>query len=364
MISKSQFRNTLIEWYLQNMRSLPWRENKKPYQVWVSEIVLQQTRVNQGLDYYRRFMEAFPDIRALAAAQESEVLKLWQGLGYYSRARNMHETAKKIIDEHNGNFPDQACELLKLKGIGKYTAAAIASIAFNEAVAVVDGNVIRFIARHFGIKEAVDDTSTLNFITLKANELLDQNDPGTFNQAMMEFGALQCTPASPDCGNCVFNSSCKALSMRMVDELPLKLKKTKVTERFFNYLVIIDYQNDKPSFFLRKRKDGDIWKHLYDFPLIESSALLSTSELANHSVFNSFFSESKPQVKLIGKTYRHVLTHRIINAQFFKIIFDKAPAEAWPVDFIATANPENFALPRLIVNFLNDSDVLTQGKSL
>jgi len=364
MINKSQFRKTLIKWYLQNKRSLPWRDNNIPYQVWVSEIVLQQTRVNQGLDYYRRFLAAFPDIKTLAEATEADVLKQWQGLGYYSRARNMHEAAKKIFYEYNGIFPHQASELLKLKGIGKYTAAAIASIAFNEAVAVVDGNVIRFITRIFGIKEAVDETSTLKIITQKANELLEHNDPGTFNQAMMEFGALQCTPVNPDCGRCVFQYCCNAFSMQMVNELPLKLKKTKVSERFFNYLVFVDFHNNQPRFYLKKRKGGDIWKHLYDFPLIESSALLSASELANHPEFTALFCESKPQIHLAEKAYRHVLTHRIIHARFFIILPENGIPANWPVDYVATANPENFALPRLITNFLNENDVLNQDKMI
>ncbi|HYG16163.1 MAG TPA: A/G-specific adenine glycosylase, partial [Bacteroidia bacterium] len=259
--------NKIIEsWYALNKRDLPWRNTRDPYKIWLSEVILQQTRVNQGMPYYHKFIEKYPDIAAMAGAHEDEVLKLWQGLGYYSRARNMHQAAKMITYELNGKFPITYTDILKLKGVGSYTAAAIASIAGNEPVAVVDGNVYRVLARYFGIDTPIDSTEGRKTFLKLANELINTENPATYNQAVMEFGALQCKPQNPDCGVCPLKISCIALKQKRVDALPVKSKKTAVKARYFNYLFF-----EKPGFaHLQKRGQTDIWANLYEFPLAET----------------------------------------------------------------------------------------------
>ena len=232
------FSNRLVTWYLQNKRDLPWRQSINPYTVWLSEIILQQTRVDQGTAYFFKFIEQFPTVYNLANASEEEVLKLWQGLGYYSRARNLHSAANYIVNELNGKFPTTYSEILKLKGVGDYTASAIASICFNEPTAVVDGNVYRVLARYFGISTPINSTSGIKEFKKLAQELIVEDIPGTFNQAIMEFGACMCKPQNPDCFNCPLNDSCVALSNNTIAQLPVKINKTKVRKRYFNYLVI------------------------------------------------------------------------------------------------------------------------------
>ena len=253
------FSNQLVFWYLQNKRDLPWRKTQNPYHIWLSEIILQQTRVDQGLNYYYKFIQNYPTVASLAAATQEEVLKLWQGLGYYSRARNLHETAKIVCSEFNENFPSTYDELISLKGIGDYTASAIASICFDKPTAVVDGNVYRFLARYFNIATPINRSDGIKEFKKLAQELIDVEKPGTHNQAMMEFGARICKPVNPDCENCVFNSSCLGLIEKTVKALPVKLKKIKVRRRYFNYLVIETPNN---ATFLHKRTKG-IWKNLY-----------------------------------------------------------------------------------------------------
>jgi len=262
------FTNLLIQWYLREKRDLPWRKTSDPYPIWLSEIMLQQTRVVQGLPYFLRFIEAFPTVFKLAEAEEEKVLKLWQGLGYYSRARNLHATAKHIAFELNGKFPDTYKELLKLKGVGEYTAAAIASIAYGEPVPVVDGNVYRVLSRYFGVETDISSTSAKKEFFELADSLLPKENASVFNQAMMEFGALQCVPKNPDCQKCVFNGSCLALKIAKVDRLPVKLKKTKVVNRFFNYLIIKDVIGNSV---VQKRTGKGIWHNLYEFPLLETA---------------------------------------------------------------------------------------------
>ena len=233
-----EFSNSLIKWYLQNKRDLPWRNTVNPYPIWLSEIMLQQTRVAQGMPYFMAFMEAFPTVFDLANAEEEQVLKLWQGLGYYSRARNLHATAKYIATELKGDFPPNYNQLLQLKGVGEYTAAAIASFAYNEPVAVVDGNVFRVLSRYFNMDNDISDGKTKKEFQILAQELLPNDKAALFNQAIMEFGALQCVPKNPDCENCIFSNSCAALQHKKVNILPVKSKKTKVTNKFFNYLIL------------------------------------------------------------------------------------------------------------------------------
>ncbi len=264
------FSNSLTKWYLQNKRDLPWRNTQNPYFIWLSEIMLQQTRVAQGMPYFYTFTTAFPTVFDLANASEEQVLKLWQGLGYYSRARNLHKTAQFVAYELDGIFPNSYLELLKLKGVGEYTAAAIASFSYNENVPVVDGNVFRVLSRYFDIDSDITQLSTKKEFTALASELMlnhsqIETNAALFNQAIMEFGAMQCVPKNPNCSICIFNSSCMALQKKKVSQLPVKSKKIKVTTRYFNYIVFWD-KEEKTS--IKKRSEKGIWHNLYEFPLI------------------------------------------------------------------------------------------------
>lgn len=310
------FSSEIINWYLANKRDLPWRGTQNPYKIWLSEVMLQQTRVAQGLPYYYKFVDKYPTIVALANAPEDDILKLWQGLGYYSRARNMHAAAKMVVNEYNSEFPKSYTEILKLKGVGKYTAAAIASIAYKEPVAVVDGNVYRVLSRYFGISEPIDGGKGQKLFSDLANELLDRQQPDNFNQAMMEFGALYCTPKNPNCTACIFAATCKARIDGTVAQLPVKAKKTAVKKRYFNYLFF-----DKPqAAFLQKRPMGDIWANLYELPLLETDA-----EVANKSVLcelpdYKIYTQGQA-IKFLKKAFAitHKLSHRDIYATFWHI---------------------------------------------
>lgn len=265
------FSKILTHWYSNNKRDFPWRQTKDPFRIWLSEIILQQTQVKQGLPYYEAFVSTYSTVFELANANESDVLKLWQGLGYYSRARNLHATAKYIANECDGIFPNNYKDLLKLKGIGDYTASAISSICFNEVSAVVDGNVYRVLSRYFGIETPINSAKGIKEFKQLAQELIDKNKPAEFNQAIMEFGAIQCKPSNPDCSVCPFNSSCVALQKNMIGLLPIKLKANKVKKRYFNFLVFVS-TNRKTI--LEKREGKGIWQNLYQFPLIESDKSL------------------------------------------------------------------------------------------
>jgi A/G-specific adenine glycosylase len=277
-----EFSRPLLKWYRQNSRDLPWRRHADPYRVWLSEIILQQTRVDQGLPYYRRFIDAYPDVHALARASEEEILKLWQGLGYYSRARNLHATARHVANELDGVFPGSHAELVKLKGIGPYTAAAIASICFNEPRAVVDGNVFRVLARVFGVEADIASGTGKKEFSQLADELIDSRQPGDYNQAIMEFGATHCKPARPNCSDCFLAARCVALKEDKVKTLPVKSKKTRVRKRYFDYLVTLD---EEYRTLLTKRNSGDIWEGLYDFPMVEGSRPLTKAKLLNSTTF-------------------------------------------------------------------------------
>lgn len=314
----------LLDWYKLHKRDLPWRETQNPYKIWLSEIILQQTRVNQGLDYYYRFIERFPDIETLAEAEEQEVLKYWQGLGYYSRARNLHFTAKKIKNEYEGKFPTSYQEILSLKGIGEYTAAAIASFAYNLPYPAVDGNVFRVISRLFGIKEAIDTGKGKKQFTEIARQLMDNENPGLFNQAMMEFGALQCVPASPDCIICPLQEHCFAYSSGEVNNLPVKITRTKI-KTVYLYYFHIRFEN---KLYLKKRIGKGIWQNLFEFPAVESDIPLTFEELKQHKSFEKIFSLTNPSdFKLILKNQKHVLSHRILYADFFEVCIEKGNEE-------------------------------------
>ena len=311
------FSNRLIQWYLENKRDLPWRNTTNPYHIWLSEIILQQTRVAQGLPYYTKFIHAFPTVFDLAKASEEQVLKLWQGLGYYSRGRNLHKTAQIIAFEHNGTFPKTYTELLKLKGIGTYTAAAIASFSQKEVVPVVDGNVFRVLARYFDVETDISSASAKKEFTALANELIDSKQPDVFNQALMEFGALQCVPKSPNCSMCVFNDSCAALQKKKVDLLPVKLKKTKVTERFFNYLVLED---ESGRCVMQQRTAKGIWHNLYEFPLLESEKELNEKEVKEKISTTSFLTNELISLKPYDeKSVLHILSHQRLKIRFWEL---------------------------------------------
>ena len=308
---KGNFSKKLINWYLEGHRDLPWRRTKDPYRIWLSEVMLQQTRVAQGMPYYERFIQNFPTVQALAKAPQQKILREWQGLGYYSRARNLHACAKAVVLNHQGKFPPSYEELLRLPGIGNYTAAAIASIAFNKPVAVVDGNVFRVLSRVFGIHEEIGSALGKKIFIEKANELLDKKQPGLFNQALMEFGALHCTPRSPDCENCIFSSGCIARKAEMKHMLPVKAKKPKSKNRYFTYFVITQGK----TISLKKRGDGDIWNGLFDFYLIEQNRNISIEKIIENDPL--LYRLSK-HAEIGSDVYRsrHVLTHQNIHARF------------------------------------------------
>ena len=275
MTSLTDFGIRLLNWYTINKRILPWRSTSDPYAIWLSEIIMQQTQIKQGSSYYTHFITQFPTVFDLAQASEDEILKLWQGLGYYSRARNMHYTSIDIVNQYKGKFPENYAMLLKLKGIGEYTAAAIASIAFNQPYAVVDGNVFRVLSRIFGIYTPIDSTKGKKEFNTLANKLLNTNDSGSHNQALMEFGALHCTPKRPNCHDCIFSNDCVAHNLQHIDKLPVKKGKQKIQERYFNFIVI----SDNEYIYLNKRTKKDIWKNLYEFPIIEMSNKTEITDL-------------------------------------------------------------------------------------
>lgn len=338
---------TLIGWYHENKRELPWRDITDPYRIWISEIILQQTRVNQGMSYYLRFVERFPDAKSLAVVEEDEVLKYWQGLGYYSRARNLHKTAQIIAEKYKGVFPKNHPEILQLKGIGEYTAAAISSFAYNQPYAVVDGNVYRVLSRIFGVETPIDSTNGKKEFANLAEKILDRNEPGLHNQSIMEFGALQCVPVQPDCEHCLLKSVCEAYKLGLVDKLPVKATKTKVRERFFNYFYI-EYQD---KIFIQKRTEKDIWQNLFEFPLLESDRLLEANEIVDNELFASL---CNIEVSSVTPTFKHILSHQRIFARFFTVrIYEK---NIFLNNLIEIRKDEldNFAVSRLTSLFLEN----------
>jgi A/G-specific adenine glycosylase len=346
------FSEGLLSWYSHNKRDLPWRNTKDPYHIWLSEIILQQTQVNQGLRYYLRFTSRFRTVSELADANEDEVLKLWQGLGYYSRARNLLFTAKVIRTDYGGNFPRNYKEILALKGIGDYTAAAIASFAFNLPHAVVDGNVYRVLSRLFGIDLPIDSGEGKKRFQELASQLLNKKDPAAHNQAIMEFGSQYCRVSNPDCNNCVFSDKCAALASARVSLLPVKAKKISIRERHFNYLLLID---EKKKIILNRRSKSDIWKGLYEFPLIESSAALNKKELMLHEEMKQFC-EPEEAIQYVSEPYKHILSHQHLHARFY-VIRTKKNLKGTASVISSVSGLDNFAFPRLIEKFLQDCDL-------
>jgi len=355
---KNPVAESLVSWYSVNKRHLPWRETRDPYLIWLSEVILQQTRVNQGLEYYRRFVEAFPVVFDLAGAAETEVLKLWQGLGYYSRARNLHKTAKIIVGNHSGKFPETSSGLLKLPGIGNYTAAAIASICFDEAAPVVDGNVIRVVSRLFGIAENAQTPGGYKQIAHIMHELMEGFAPSLFNQAVMEFGALQCVPNSPACHQCSLQPQCFAFANGLVQQLPVKKSKPEVTVRYFNYLVITITKADGDCILLRKRTGKDIWHNLYDFPAVENSRELITDQDLTSSDAGNLLPTDFSILGISGR-YTHLLTHRRIIAKFFRIHISSEMAPMQNHYWVKVADLPGYPVPRLIDRYLHEHPVST-----
>lgn len=339
--------SNLLDWYDRTARELPWRESANPYRIWLSEIILQQTRVDQGLPYYERFVEEFPTVKHLANASEDAVLKLWEGLGYYSRARNLHFTAKYISGELNGEFPSEHKGLLALKGVGPYTAAAIGSIAFNLPVAAVDGNVYRVLARYFGIEESIDETPAKRAIAELAQQVLSTDKPGDHNQAMMELGALICLPKNADCASCPLQNSCVANRLGIQDQLPVRTKKVKVRDRFFYYTVYVN--GDEIA--VNRREEGDIWAGLYEFPLVESDKRLEESE-----ILEAIGVKRNWQVTEVSDEFKHILSHQRIYCRF--VVVKLTSMRDDKLTWLPKRELRSFAFPRLINRFLEKSDLV------
>ena len=337
------FSDEIINWYHQNKRDLPWRNTKDPYKIWLSEIILQQTRVAQGLSYFNKFISHYPTIKLLANAPEQEVLNLWQGLGYYSRARNLHFTARLITEKYNGIFPSDYKTILSLKGVGEYTAAAITSFAYGLSYPVIDGNVYRVLSRVFGVELPIDSTLGKKAFQQLATELIDVNCPADYNQAIMEFGALQCLPKSPSCENCPLHLSCYALKNNKISELPKKKKKIKQRNRYFNYLIIIEDE----CITLNKRTGKDIWVGLYDFPLLETK-----TRMEEFDAFNVAFKGLDLTFQKKSTELKHILTHQKIYAIFWHVSVKnkKKMAEKYVQPPLKELN--NYPVPKLIDNYL------------
>ncbi len=339
------FSKTLKRWYSINKRMLPWRQTQDPYFIWLSEIILQQTQVKQGLPYYQAFVAQYPTVFDLAKADESEVLKLWQGLGYYSRARNLHATSKYIVSAFNGEFPNNYKALLKLKGVGDYTASAIASICFNEATAVVDGNVYRVLSRYFGIDTPINSSKGVKEFKALAQELIDKEDPANFNQAIMEFGAVQCTPKNPDCRICPLNKGCIAFNKNRIAELPVKIKSAKAKKKHFNFLVFVS--KDQKTV-LEKREGKGIWQNLYQFPLVETDKNLDYNQFKTLVKNHTLLEDMPFELLLYNKDVMvHKLSHQHLHTKFWIVNVERLNGNAISVDKI-----HDFPVPIIIGNFI------------
>jgi len=341
------FTQTLTHWYSEYKRALPWRESQNPYYIWLSEIIMQQTQINQGLPYYKTFVTNFPTVFDLANANEMDVLKLWQGLGYYSRARNLHSTAKHIVDVFNGEFPGSYKELLKLKGIGDYTASAIASICYNEPTAVVDGNVYRVLSRHFGVDIPINSSQGIRRFKTLAQDLLPKDNIGDYNQAIMEFGAIQCKAKSPNCFICPINKTCLALQLNKVGELPVKNKKAKIRNRYFNFLVFIS--NDSKTILHQRIKKG-IWQNLYQFPLVETDESLLQEKFKKNKCVKSLIKGVEFNFSLFNeKEIVHKLSHQHLYIKFWIIKVSQLPQEGIDISKIKI-----LPVPIVLGNFINE----------
>lgn len=345
----------LKEWYSKEGRKLPWRETNDPYKIWISEVILQQTRISQGLDYYLRFIRRFPDIQSLAKADEKEVLKVWEGLGYYTRARNLQAAARQIESQHKGKFPVSYSDIINLKGIGPYTAAAISSIAYNYAEPAIDGNVKRVVSRYFGLEGNIKDQRSEKAIRKALMKIFDRKDPGIFNQAMMDLGAMICKPSTPLCTNCPISSSCYAYSCNRVSELPVSYRKIKTRIRYFNYYII----NANGSLYIRKRRENDIWKSLYEFILQEIPEENKEEDILNY-ISTRLLPGSEYSVNISRKKISHILSHQKIIARFIHIDI-RSNQEIPEISGYFTC-PKNeigdYPFPRLIEKYLENKPLV------
>lgn len=339
------FAEILIRWYTENKRQLPWRETKDPYRIWISEIILQQTRVAQGLEYFNRFMERFPDVKTLAEADEDEVMKYWQGLGYYSRARNLHTAAREVMRRFDGVFPQDYAGVLSLKGIGDYTAAAICSFAWQQPYAVVDGNVYRVLSRVFGMDIPIDSTAGRKEFAALAQELLSTDRPDIYNQAIMDFGAVQCTPKTPNCMYCPLNERCVAWASGKADKLPVKEGKVVVKPRYFNYLHI----HSAGINLLNRRQAKDIWQNLYEYPLIETPQTMDFAELEQTGEYRLLM-EGVEEIRVLRMIDmpKHILSHRVIYARFYEIKVSNFTESMQKYIRVPDTEMEEYAVSRLI----------------
>ena len=338
----------LLDWFQKNKRDFIWRKSKDPYNIWISEIILQQTRAAQGLPYYKKFIHVFPDLPTLALASQDEVLKLWQGLGYYSRAINLHSTAQYIFYECDGKFPKTFDEIINLKGIGDYTASAITSICYNLPEAVVDGNVYRFLSRFFGISTPINTNNAHRQFKKKATELMDYDNPGEFNQAMMEFGAIQCKPKKPLCFKCPFIDNCVAHKYKKIDLFPVKKKKTELKIRYLNYFLI---QDKNQKILLEKRKEKDIWENLFQFPLIESPKLENKKEELLFQIKSKYNFKIKFEKLELWNSLPIIqkLSHQKLYIFFWILNSNKYLKNGISLDDL-----RNFAMPIVIQNFIDN----------
>ena len=345
------FTARLIIWYKKNYRDLAWKHTADPYKIWLSEIILQQTRVEQATPYYTRFVACFPTVQKLASASIDEVLKLWQGLGYYSRARNLHHAARQLVNDYDGKFPASCAELLKLKGVGSYTAAAIASFAFKEVVPALDGNAYRILARYFGVELPIDTMATKKQLTTLAQELIPDNAPDVFNQALMDFGSMVCTPHKPACEECPLQAGCVAYAKKLTQTIPVKSKRTAVRSRYFNYLLI---KNGEYTY-IRKREKKDIWQGLYEFPLIETAKATNSIELFNTKEWKSLTGKGEVNILYHSPVIKHLLSHQTIYATFYVLDITNASAAKLKNNYIklAVKQLERYAFPQLIVKILH-----------
>ncbi|NOZ47964.1 MAG: A/G-specific adenine glycosylase [Chlorobi bacterium] len=341
--------NILQKWYAANKRNLPWRQTKNPYYIWISEVILQQTRVAQGISYYLNFIKKYPTVKLLANASEKDVLNLWQGLGYYSRARNMLYASKQILEKFNGKIPDNYSQIIEIKGIGKYTASAILSIAYDKPYPVVDGNVLRVLSRLYGYAKPVNINAGYNDIYKIAAKLIDKKNPGNHNQAIMEFGALICSPV-PYCENCILKLICVAYKNKIIDKIPVKTKKAKQKIRYFNYFFV----QNKNSFYIRKRNFKDIWENMYDFPLIETKKKELLINIINSDKWYEIFQQIKPKkIKYINSIV-HILTHQKIKTTFYNVQIEHELIDTNNAYIKITKKEiKNFPFPNLINQFFN-----------
>lgn len=350
------FTRTLLKWFGKGKREMPWKQTKNPYYIWISEVILQQTQVKQGTAYYLKFIELFPTVESLASASEAEVLACWKGLGYYSRARNLHQAAKYIVESCDGIFPNTYDTILKLKGVGPYSAAAIASFAFDLPHAVADGNVYRVLSRVFGIQESIDQMSTKKALAVKANQLLNRKRPADFNQAIMDLGALVCTPRNPLCISCPFQKTCQAKKLGLIKELPKRDPKRLKKSRYFHFLVI----QQKDYFLMQERTEKDIWKGLFQFPLIEtkSAKQLQPREIEAYLKNNLNQDVSGPISTKMVKTYSQNLTHQKINSTYYGLHLDQILMNI-PDEFTLVSRKDihNIAVPKSIDWYLNDKRI-------